>query len=71
MLEYRTIQYKAAATNEYGVALYDCGKMLRCVPRISVCRKDMEQLTALLNEEKVEPCHFEDIIEDYLTDFTV
>ena len=28
-------------------------------------------ITALLNEEAVEPCHFQDVVEDYLTDFEV
>ena len=31
----------------------------------------IEQLTALLNDLSVEPCHFENVVEDFLTDFEV
>ena len=41
------------------------------VPKICDSRRDIEALAALLNELQIEPCHFEDIIEDYLTDFSV
>ena len=55
---------------EYGLAF--CGAEERLeVPLLTACREDIEALAALLNELEVEPCHFEDVIEDYLTDFTV
>lgn len=61
----------SADTAEYGIALVDRGEPVVCIPCISTDRRAVQQLTALLNELQVEPCHFEDIIEDYMTDFTV
>lgn len=61
----------SAETAEYGIALVNKGKPVVCIPCISTDRAAVMQLTALLNEMQIEPCHFTDIIEDYLTDFTV
>ena len=73
MLEYEIIEETLTHNHktEYGVAMRLGGKVLRSVPRLSDSRADIEKLTALLNELEIEPCHFDDVIEDYLTDFTV
>lgn len=71
MLEYRLTEDEAADGYFYGVALYDCGVMTKSAPCLSDRKSDMEQLAGLLNGLEIEPCHFEDVIEDYLTDFTV
>ncbi len=71
MWEYRLIQYQADGLTEYGIALFCCGKEQRRIAPVSECRDDAERLTELLNGEQGEPCHFEDIIEDYFTDFTI
>ena len=71
MKSYRIIEEKGASRAEYGIILLDNGAEVARVPKISENRRDIEELTALLNELKIEPCHFEDIIEDYLTDFSV
>ena len=71
MKSYRIIEEKSALRAEYGIALLKNGAEVARVPKISENRRDIEELTALLNELKIEPCHFEDIIEDYLTDFSV
>ena len=67
MWEYKLIEDQA----EFGIALLYCGKERRRIEQISSCRADVERLAELLNGEQVEPCHFEDIIEDYFTDFTI
>ena len=54
-----------------GIILLDNGAEVFRIPKISENRRDIEELAALLNELKIEPCHFEDIVEDYLTDFSV
>ena len=71
MKSYRIIEEKGALRAEYGIALLKNGAEVARVPKISENRRDIEELAALLNELKIEPCHFEDIIEDYLTDFSV
>lgn len=70
-LEYRLICNRFEGKSSYGIALYRCGKIAVSIPEISQNRQDIERLTSLLNELKAEPCHFEDIVEDYLTDFSL
>ena len=71
MKSYRIIEEKGALRAEYGIALLKNGAEGARVPKISENRRDIEELTALLNEQKKEQCHFEDIVEDYLTEFSV
>ena len=70
-MEYKLTVDEAADDYSYGVALFVGGVMTKSAPCISGRRSDMEQLAELLNGLEIEPCHFEDIIEDYLTDFTI
>ncbi len=53
------------------MALCADGATLKEAPALTDSRLSAEALVRLLNELMVEPCHFEDIIEDYLTDFTI
>ena len=55
----------------YGIVLIADGRIIAVIPDISDNKDEVESLTRLLNELKVEPCHFEDVVEDYLTDFTI
>ena len=61
----------SANITEYGIALFEGETELQTIPKLSPCKEDVESLTAMLNELSIEPCHFEDIVEDYLTDFTI
>ena len=56
---------------EYGIMLVDQGIPLISIPQISDNKNDICRLTELLNELQVEPCHFENVVEDYLTDFQI
>ena len=68
MMEYFVLEEETNGAMTYGVALR--GSTL-AVPALTENYAAARQLAALLNELQVEPCHFEDIIEDYLTDFRV
>ena len=68
MMEYFVLEEETDGAMTYGVALR--GSTL-AVPELTENGAAARQLAALLNELQVEPCHFEDIIEDYLTDFRV
>ncbi|MBQ1380546.1 MAG: hypothetical protein II629_03835 [Ruminococcus sp.] len=75
-MERRTMEYvlteePTAETIVYGVALCADGATLKEAPALTDSRLSAEALVRLLNELMVEPCHFEDIVEDYLTDFTI
>ena len=68
MMEYYVTEAEAEETIAYGVALR--GSPL-AAPGLTESLADAQQLAALLTELQVEPCHFWDIVEDYLTDFRV
>lgn len=71
MLKYIIIEEDSAEIAEFGIAVRINGKIRASAPCLSESRAEMEKLAALLNGLEIEPCHFDDIIEDYLTDFTV
>lgn len=56
---------------EYGIVLLSENTVQRSVPCLTDNKDDIEALVRILNELEVEPCHFEDVVEDYLTDFSV
>ncbi len=55
----------------FGIRAVGVSRVVQSIPGIFDSEDDARRLTAMLNEEAVELCHLEDIIEDYLTDFTV
>lgn len=57
--------------NEFGIDAFDDGKKIKSVCGITNLKTDAEKLVNLFNELNIELCHFEDIIEDYLTDFEI
>ncbi len=68
---YKLTENDDGTSPSYGVALYMSGGAVRRIDCVSDCRRDVEELAELLNSLEIEPCHFEDVIEDYLTDFRV
>ena len=71
MPQYIVVGDFSANITEYGIALFEGETELQTIPKLSPCKEDVESLTAMLNELSIEPCHFEDIVEDYLTDFAI
>ena len=71
MLEYKICAHTTDDKTEYGIVLCSGKTVRKAAPRLSSNKADIEALAQMLNELEVEPCHFEDIIEDYLTAFTV
>ena len=66
------IFYKTNFINEeFGIDVFDDGKKIKSVCGITNLKTDAEKLVNLFNELNIELCHFEDIIEDYLTDFEI
>lgn len=71
MPHYTVVGDFSANITEYGIALFEGETELQTIPKLSPCKEAVESLTAMLNELSIEPCHFEDIVEDYLTDFSL
>ncbi len=57
--------------NMYGIDIVKDNTVIKSFTSISNCRKDISKLADMCNELNIEPCHFEYIVEDYLTDYTV
>ena len=57
--------------NYYGIDVFDDGNLIKSTCGITDVKTDAEKLVKLFNELEIELCHFEDIIEDYLTDFEI
>lgn len=71
MLEYKLKCVECCSDNQYGIDVFEDGMLVRSVGKITENRSDIEKLADLCNELKIELCHLDDIIEDYLTDFCV
>ena len=58
-------------STEYGIiAVCDSGEEL-LIDSIAEDKSAVESLCVILNELEVELCHFENVVEDYLTDFCI
>ncbi len=55
---------------EYGMAIYKCGILFRIIEDISTNLIATEKLIDILNEEKPELIHLDDIVEDFCLEFT-
>ena len=72
MVEYLLTEGKSSEnTTEYGIlAVEDSGQML-LIDSIAENRSDVRSLCEMLTELEVELCHFENVVEDYLTNFCI
>ena len=55
----------------YGIALFVDGEAQRIIRDVSTDREKAQLLVNLLNEEQLEPEHFSQVVEEFLTDFDV
>lgn len=55
----------------YGVAVYSGGEPRRVAGDLTDSRERAEAFVRLLNEEALDPVHFDQAIEDFLYDFSV
>lgn len=73
-MEYALISHKSEVDGisftEYGMAIYKCGILFRMIEALSTNRKATQGLIDLLNKEKPEPVHIDDIVEDFCLEYT-
>ncbi len=69
------MNYKIIQSNlkekEFGIALYENSTLISEFPGIFSDKDEAVKVTLLLNELELEPCHFKDVLEDYLTFFSI
>lgn len=71
MREYRLTIRQRSVKKEYGIAIFDCGSLIWDAPDLTDDKDTADSLLALFRETAAEPCHFDDILEDFLTDFKI
>ena len=56
---------------EFGIDVFNNGKLVKSIPSISEDKNEIERILSICNELNLELCQLDDIIEDYLTDFSI
>lgn len=55
----------------FGITVFFNEKVIKNIPSLSKSKNDIENLVNMCNELKIEECHIDDIVEDFLTDFKI
>lgn len=71
MIEYRINCIEYCSENNYGIDVFEKGKLIKSIDKITKNYNDIILLVNMCNEIELELCHIDDIVEDYLTDFCV
>ena len=58
-------------SGEYGIDAIEDGRVVKSTAGITKNREDMQRLADMCNRLKLELCHLDDVVEDYLTDFCI
>lgn len=71
MSHYKLIKNKDDHGFDYGITVLSKDLSAVEYPNISDRKNELEQLVNLCNSLEVEQCHFEEILDDFLTDFSI
>lgn len=55
----------------FGISAFSGDKLIKSIFSITDNEGDIVKLIEIINELELDICHLDDIIEDYLTDFTI
>lgn len=73
-MHYQLISEQHPSSSRYGIAVYAAPEdenPLLTFPDLSDSRTSVDRLLSALCAYSPSPCHLPEIIEDYLTDFTI
>lgn len=72
-MEYALISHKSEVDGisftGYGMAIYKCGILFRIIEDISTNLIATEKFIGILNDEKPELIHIDDIVEDFCIEY--
>ncbi|HCA04689.1 MAG TPA: hypothetical protein DEO32_02195 [Ruminococcaceae bacterium] len=71
MTEYVITEENEHGSACYGVSARQDNNEIMTIPGVFETIGEAERAVGLLNGLRVDICHFEDVIEDYLTDFKI
>ncbi len=57
--------------NEFGISAFSGDTLIKSVYSITDNKNDVVELIDMCNELELDVCHLDDIVEDYLTDFSI
>lgn len=63
--------YKSNASVNMGIEILRDNISIRKIDNLSDDKESIENLVSMCNDLQIEECHIDDIIDDYLTDFSV
>lgn len=55
---------------EFGIEIFENNICIRKLDNLSDNKESIERLVRTCNDLQIEKCHIDDIIDDYLTDFS-
>lgn len=55
---------------EFGIEIFENNICIRKLDNLSDNKESIERLVHICNDLQIEKCHIDDIIDDYLTDFS-
>lgn len=71
MITYKLNHTPEDGFNTFWISAFCGKKLIKSVSGISENFREMTELVEMCNELELELCQLDDIIEDYLTDFTL
>lgn len=71
MTEYKLTEDEESNDSAYGISVYINNSLVKSIPDICADKTDAEELVNMLNILEVDICHFDYVIEDFLTDFQI
>lgn len=71
MITYKSNFTAGNTDSKFGISAFSGDKLVRCIYEITDSKADIDKLVDMCNECKLDICHIDDIVEDYLTDFSV
>lgn len=71
MVEFKINKTDFSGRSEYGIDLIIDSKTIKSISSLSESLDDVTELVNVCNDLGIEPCHFDDIVDDYLTDYQI
>ena len=71
MITYKINITPSNSGDEFGISAFSDNTLIKSVHAITTIKNDIVKLVEICNELEIDICHFDNIIEDYLTDFII
>ena len=69
MIKFKT-NFETNKNTEFGIEIFKDDTRIKRLDNLSDDKASIEKLVSVCNDLQIEECHIDDIINDYLTDFS-